>query len=114
MDNTELLKKAKGSQYSFFSLCVIPRSHSRFQQEKPTREVLLAADYKIFKELSRSREGLLKRDYFQAVTNFLAQAKGDSSDVYNQFDKTFRRISLSTSSALRLSFSQTAGSSDRL
>lgn len=47
------------------------------------QQVLLAADYKMSKELSRSREGLLKRDYFQAVTNFLAQAKGDFSDVYN-------------------------------
>lgn len=83
MDNTVLLRVAKGRQYSLFSRCVIPRSHSIFQQGKPTREVLLAADYKISKELSRSREGLLKRDYFQAVTNFLAQAKGDFSEVYN-------------------------------
>lgn len=83
MGNTEVLKMAKSRQYSFFSWCVIPKSHSRFQQVKPTREVLLAADYKISKELSRSREGLLKRDYFQAVTNFLAQDKGDFSDVYN-------------------------------
>lgn len=82
MDNTEL-QMAKAWQYSLFSWCVIPRSHSRFQQGKPTREVLLAADYKISKELSKSREGLLKRDYFQAVTNFLAQGKSDFSDVYN-------------------------------
>ena len=83
MDDTELHKVARGKQESLFPWCVIAWSHGRFQWGKSIREVLLAADCKTSKELSRSREGILKGDHFQAVINFLAQAKGDFSEVYN-------------------------------
>lgn len=83
MDNTQLHKVTRGKQESLFPWYMISGSHGRFQQKKPIRQVLLTADCRTSKELSRGGEGLLKGAHFQAVTNSLAQAKGDLSEVYN-------------------------------
>lgn len=84
MDNTELLKMAKGRQYSIFVFMMCDSQEQQYISAGETyQRSPLGCRLQDLKEISRSIQGLLQGDYFQAVTNFLAQAKGDFSDVYN-------------------------------
>lgn len=70
-------------------------------------EEFSAVDCRTTEEFSSGGEGLLKGACLVLVT-FLLQAKDDFSEAYNVFDKILTRIMLSTSLALRPSFSQPA------